>query len=374
MAALRLLMLFCLTSPAVLTAPAKAAEGNQGCAEGWTKFGSRCFKLINEKITWFDAEKSCHSLGANLASIHSAEENSFITDLIKTATGSNSETWIGGADAVKEGQWLWSDGSVWDFTNWHSGQPDNAGNNEHCIEIHVYYFMNLLTLFPLTEPKLWNDRHCTYTNVYMCAKDAQKEAGPVSLLTVQGCNCQFSSHKGQDLLTGDKTLLTGDKTSSQGIRPSSQGKKDKTLLQIRPSSKRIRPSSQGDKTLLTGDKTLLTGDKTLLHREDKTLLTGGQDPPHRGSRPPSPSSQGIRPSSQRPPKTLLTGDKTPPPPQGGQKTLLNTHQPANYCSGGFQGPNEKRPPTRRDRHRRTHQAAAYLIDLRPKSVLKRRLA
>ncbi|KAK7933318.1 hypothetical protein WMY93_004214 [Mugilogobius chulae] len=94
-------MLFCLTAPAVLTAPAKAAEGNQGCAEGWTKFGSRCFKLINEKITWFDAEKSCHSLGANLASIHSAEENDFITDLIKTATGSDPSTWIGASDAVK---------------------------------------------------------------------------------------------------------------------------------------------------------------------------------------------------------------------------------------------------------------------------------
>ncbi|KAK7881150.1 hypothetical protein WMY93_029559 [Mugilogobius chulae] len=175
MAALRLLMLVCLTAPAVLTAPA-TAEADPGCAEGWTKFGSRCFKFISERKTWLDAEKSCLSLGANLVSIHSAEENDFISDLIKTATGSSTITWIGGSDAVQEGQWLWSDGSAWDFTSWYPGQPSNAAN-EHW--------------------KLWYDIPCTITYVYMCAKDApqrptsgpEPEPKPVSL-TLEGYTCR----------------------------------------------------------------------------------------------------------------------------------------------------------------------------------------
>ena len=38
---------------------------------------------------------------------------------------------------------------------WNGGQPDNAGRNEHCLEInHV--------------DKDWNDRPCTYNNKYVC--------------------------------------------------------------------------------------------------------------------------------------------------------------------------------------------------------------
>ncbi|XP_055007210.1 galactose-specific lectin nattectin-like [Boleophthalmus pectinirostris] len=91
MAARRLPMLLaCLAAVALL--PARATESDQGCADGWSKFGSRCFKFFNEKKTWTDAEKSCHTVGANLPSVHSLEENNFILDLIKTATGSNSRT------------------------------------------------------------------------------------------------------------------------------------------------------------------------------------------------------------------------------------------------------------------------------------------
>uniref|UniRef100_A0A8C6SH88 C-type lectin domain-containing protein n=1 Tax=Neogobius melanostomus TaxID=47308 RepID=A0A8C6SH88_9GOBI len=71
--------------------------------------------------------KSCQSHGANLASIHSTEENTFIVALINQATGENRRTWIGAQDAIQEGQWMWSDGSVWDYLNWRTGEPNNHG-------------------------------------------------------------------------------------------------------------------------------------------------------------------------------------------------------------------------------------------------------
>uniref|UniRef100_A0A8C6UL31 C-type lectin domain-containing protein n=1 Tax=Neogobius melanostomus TaxID=47308 RepID=A0A8C6UL31_9GOBI len=145
---------------------------NKGCPEGWTPFGTRCFKFFDSKLTWTNAEKSCQSHGANLASIHSIEENKFIVDLIKKATGENRQTFIGGHDAVQDNLWMWSDGSVWDYANWGKGEPNNAAGKENCLEIN----------FPET---LWNDVPQTLTLNYICSKDASLK---VTLGDLQ-CRC-----------------------------------------------------------------------------------------------------------------------------------------------------------------------------------------
>ncbi|KAA8578125.1 hypothetical protein FQN60_009196 [Etheostoma spectabile] len=77
----------------------------------------------------------CQTAGGNLASIHSAEEHKFIRDYINQVSTTNTYTWIGGFDAVKEGTWLWSDGSKFDFTYFNAGQPD-GGAVENCLLIY----------------------------------------------------------------------------------------------------------------------------------------------------------------------------------------------------------------------------------------------
>lgn len=36
----------------------------------------------------------------------------------------------------QESVWLWSDGSVFDFSLWHSGEPSNTGGAEDCLEMN----------------------------------------------------------------------------------------------------------------------------------------------------------------------------------------------------------------------------------------------
>uniref|UniRef100_A0A3Q2EIN2 C-type lectin domain-containing protein n=1 Tax=Cyprinodon variegatus TaxID=28743 RepID=A0A3Q2EIN2_CYPVA len=81
------------------------------CPPGWTQFGSRCFIFYYESRTWVDAEKFCISIGGNLASIHSSEENTFLSTMVERVTGRTRFTWVGGYDAVNDSTWLWSDGS-----------------------------------------------------------------------------------------------------------------------------------------------------------------------------------------------------------------------------------------------------------------------
>lgn len=58
-----------------------------------------------------------------LASIHSAAENARVAALAQQVS---DHVWIGATDEAVEGTFEWTDGSTWDFTNWASGQPDDA--------------------------------------------------------------------------------------------------------------------------------------------------------------------------------------------------------------------------------------------------------
>ncbi|KAM4562499.1 lactose-binding lectin l-2-like [Odontesthes bonariensis] len=73
-----------------------------GCPPGWTQFGSRCFIFYHTAKNWIDAEHFCMSIGGNLASVHSADESLFLSELVKRVTGVHHHTWVGGFDAVAE--------------------------------------------------------------------------------------------------------------------------------------------------------------------------------------------------------------------------------------------------------------------------------
>ncbi|CAK6978198.1 Hypothetical predicted protein [Scomber scombrus] len=133
-------------------------EQVSGCPAGWTQFGSRCFIFYRQARVWADAEHICVSIGGNLASIHSADENTFLSDLILRVSSARHRTWIGGYDAVREGTWLWSDGSNFRYFRWYIREPNNHGGKENCIE------MNFGGLY-------WNDLPCHHGRSFVCGKD-----------------------------------------------------------------------------------------------------------------------------------------------------------------------------------------------------------
>ncbi|XP_028447819.1 galactose-specific lectin nattectin-like [Perca flavescens] len=147
-----LALLLCLSS-GLLT-----AYGAPACPPDWTQFGSRCFSFNIQPKTWIDAETFCLTAGGNLASIHSAEEHKFIRDFINQVSVTNTFSWIGGTDAVKEGTWLWSDGSKFDFINFNAGEPNN-GAAENCLLIY----------FGVTG---WYDGSCTSQFSFVCSKNS----------------------------------------------------------------------------------------------------------------------------------------------------------------------------------------------------------
>ncbi|MEQ2231068.1 hypothetical protein ILYODFUR_035578 [Ilyodon furcidens] len=128
-----------------------------GCPIFWYSFKGRCYKYIDSLMTWGEAEVHCLSEGANLVSIHSLEEHNFVNHLIKNFDSTQEISWIGLTDVHKEGAWMWSDGSKYNFSIWTDNEPNNANGNENCG--HTSNGQNLY----------WNDHVCSLKIRSVCA-------------------------------------------------------------------------------------------------------------------------------------------------------------------------------------------------------------
>ena len=115
-------------------------------------------------------------LQADLASIHSEEENNFLLNII----GSTWTVWVGGLRTCPDGckEFEWTDGTQMDFTAWHKVQPDHTvyyiisfiflnycnskGGAENCMEMNWHH----------QGSSGWNDISCDRSDRgrFMCKK------------------------------------------------------------------------------------------------------------------------------------------------------------------------------------------------------------
>ncbi|XP_066015649.1 macrophage mannose receptor 1-like [Pocillopora verrucosa] len=130
------------------------------CPPGWMRWNNACYYFANDsvssRVTWQDARQACQRIrGGDLASIHSAAENDFITRHV------SGICWIGLNDLRAEGNFQWSDGSSFVYKNYSNNEPNDIHGQEDCIEINWW-------------SNGWNDLNCGRTLCYVCkqTKDA----------------------------------------------------------------------------------------------------------------------------------------------------------------------------------------------------------
>ena len=120
-------------------------ECNSVCSQGWTYFPGtgRCYKYHSEKKKWQEARRVCQSNSAGtgeLASIPDQATNDFLKHLPSVV----GVTWVGGTDSVdhgahgsSEGNLKWSDGSVWGYQSWGSGQPSDTNSRNDYLAFNA---------------------------------------------------------------------------------------------------------------------------------------------------------------------------------------------------------------------------------------------
>lgn len=99
----------------------KLAAVRRSVQEG--HFGNSRYVIFKGKLTWWEAETYCESLGGHLATITSQAEQDFIDSL----NSDGDRLWIGGYRPEGLG-FAWITGEPWNYTNWDEGEPNNSSN------------------------------------------------------------------------------------------------------------------------------------------------------------------------------------------------------------------------------------------------------
>ncbi|XP_037389939.1 C-type mannose receptor 2-like [Pygocentrus nattereri] len=139
----------------------------------WT----RQFYVVNQDKTWTDAQKHCREKFTDLATIESQEEMNALVAVLNGKTGhfwiglrqkenANNTCFQGAAAGLPSGGvnrcWTWSDGSNFSYSNWNTGEPNNAGT-DNCGESWS------------EDGGKWNDADCSTLKPSVCYEDPPAE-------------------------------------------------------------------------------------------------------------------------------------------------------------------------------------------------------
>ncbi|CAL8398736.1 unnamed protein product [Arctogadus glacialis] len=167
------------------------------CPSHWVPYAGNCYNLQRGKKMWKDALSACHKDGADLASVHNIEEQSFL--ISQMGYSSTDQLWIGLNDQRSQMFFEWSDRSQVAFTRWQSDEPSHANNlQEDCVLIRG------------KEGK-WADQGCGKENGYICKKTAstKQPGGPHEVLN-PGCKRGWSQFRWYCYQVGAQTKTFED--------------------------------------------------------------------------------------------------------------------------------------------------------------------
>ncbi|XP_031620457.1 hepatic lectin-like isoform X2 [Contarinia nasturtii] len=117
------------------------------------------------KANWHKALLHCRSLGMNLVSISSKEENEQVIQKIKDEGYAGSVFWTSGTKLGDNVTWEWAgNGKRVTFTNWAPGEPNNHGDDENCI-------LSSESVWGPNSTQKWNDDTCDYECPFICEQD-----------------------------------------------------------------------------------------------------------------------------------------------------------------------------------------------------------
>eukprot|EP00795_Rhopilema_esculentum_P005038 gene5038-148_t len=153
------------------------------CGEGWEgasgDFGTFCYKFMNVRTVFEDAEAECKRLNSNLFSILNPYENRYLHDNF------HEKFWIGYRDKGMDGTWNWTDSSRGIYTNWASEADDDNGQRRDCVILQ-------------SEHGKWKDKPCSSNLPFLCKHKSEKcpkDWKKLNLNSVSSCYHLFQEKK-----------------------------------------------------------------------------------------------------------------------------------------------------------------------------------
>ncbi|KAK5601017.1 hypothetical protein CRENBAI_005424 [Crenichthys baileyi] len=151
----------------IMTAKAVAPTQNATrapivCPTNWHLFENSCYLIAKQLKTWTGGQTYCQSEGAHLAIILSAEEQTFLWNLLPR--GHWNSYWFGITDGETEDEWKWIDGTPLVGGFWEENEPNNH-INEDCG------YMVKTEVLERVATKSWYDAPCPMSLPFICEKE-----------------------------------------------------------------------------------------------------------------------------------------------------------------------------------------------------------
>ncbi|XP_008420892.1 CD209 antigen-like protein E [Poecilia reticulata] len=132
------------------------------CPTNWRLFNDSCYLIANDPKSWSVSQMYCQRQGGHLAIILTAEEQTFLWDLLPR--GHWNSYWFGITDGETEDEWKWVDDTPLVGGFWEENEPNNH-INEDCGYIVKTQVMERVAT------KSWYDAPCSMLLPYICEKE-----------------------------------------------------------------------------------------------------------------------------------------------------------------------------------------------------------
>ncbi|XP_059811722.1 C-type mannose receptor 2 isoform X1 [Hypanus sabinus] len=124
----------------------------------WVRFKDAEYKFFEHRSTWPQARRICTWFRAELASIHSQQELTFLEQSLQELSRVQDQLWwIGLHTYENDGRFRWSDGSLLNFVSWASGRPRPISRDRKCV-------------YMSPVKGVWGDQRCLNDLQYICKR------------------------------------------------------------------------------------------------------------------------------------------------------------------------------------------------------------
>uniref|UniRef100_A0A3Q2NQH3 C-type lectin domain-containing protein n=1 Tax=Fundulus heteroclitus TaxID=8078 RepID=A0A3Q2NQH3_FUNHE len=132
------------------------------CPTNWHLFDNSCYLIAKQLRSWSGSQTYCQSQGAHLAIILTAEEQTFLWNLLPR--GHWNSYWFGITDGETEDQWKWIDGTPLVGGFWEENEPNNHINEDCGYIVKTEVLERVAT-------KSWYDAPCSMSLPFICEKE-----------------------------------------------------------------------------------------------------------------------------------------------------------------------------------------------------------
>ncbi|XP_017284979.1 C-type mannose receptor 2 [Kryptolebias marmoratus] len=124
----------------------------------WFAFQEAEYKFFDHRTTWDQAQRICSWFGSSLASVHSADEQAFLSNTLRKMVKVEGDSWWLGLHTFEnDGRFRWSDHSVLNYISWALGRPHPVSRDRKCVHVSA-------------SKGDWADQKCHSDLPYICKR------------------------------------------------------------------------------------------------------------------------------------------------------------------------------------------------------------